>query len=222
MSITKGKLKALFLLLCIVLVPLFLFITTVLVVDVVQHMKERYPEGKKTFQVEYLSGYMQDDKIRMSYVVGYDMMSGYTPDHQIYYFKMFNDEIGSDYYVDYVDGKVRGSDKEYINSLPEINDAKEFSEKFFIAEIDFSDYEMDIDFSNKLLEERQEYVIVSCTLKGEQQFVLKLVYCDKTIVFENVVVKYYYPLGSKNAFSEVLVHITAEHNGKVFYFYGNF
>lgn len=218
------KIKIILSILCIILIPLLAFFVTINLIVFTENMIDRYSEGNKKRQEEYLSSFAKDDVIELDALYG-DKIFWYNDAKQQYSeFKIFDSEFGEYYSLEYNDGNLREyPSNEYAEVKHNYKTSYDFHRDMFAIELNISDYEMNIRYSDKLTE-KQNSMIVTCVLKGENQLYLNFKYRKEEIVINDVIIEYCYYLNEdsymykRNDTLEVAIKFT--YNGVDYTLYG--
>lgn len=209
-------------LLCIIIVPLIILLLIIHLVIVVGNMNVRYSEGNKNKQEEYIASFTQNDLLELDNLYG-DICWYMDEKRQYAEFKIFNSDFGAYYNLEYLKGEL----KEFPSNIElehNYKDCEDFYRNVFEIKVDVAEYDMDIEYKNKLTE-KQEIILVTCKLKGESQLLLNFKYRNEKIIINDVIIRYNYYLDKdsyKYKFNDTLhLEISFVYNDNEYKLYGN-
>ena len=189
----KNKLIAFFSLLCIIIAPVIAVLLTINLVIIIVNIVDRYSEGNKNTQTEYLASFAPNGLLELDRVSG-DICWYMDEERQYAEFILFDSDFGSYYNLEYLKGKIREHpNNEYVEIEHGYNDCVDFYRDIFEIKLDVSEYEMDIKYQNKLTE-KQKVILVTCKLEGDSQLLLNFKYRDEKIFINDVTIRYNYYL----------------------------
>lgn len=218
------KITTLFSLLCILLIPLIAIFLIIFVVNIICNLIDRYSEGNKKFQEEYISSFVENDILLLDALYGNNIY-WYNDDTKQFAEFQYRDSVFGEYYsIEYSDGKIREyPNNEYVEVEHDYSNSAEFYRDIFEIELNVSEYDMHIEYLNDLTKE-QNTIKVTCILNGDNQLVLNYKYKNEKIIINDVVIGYNYCLNEDSynyPYNSTLhLEIMFTYDGKEYILYG--
>ena len=215
----KEKVKVLFALICFILIPVFVIFLIIHLVNIGGNLVDRCSYGREKIQREFLSGFAENDIIELDYAIGQDLYWYHEEVHQYARFKTFDTEFSDYYYIEYENGKIKEyPNDQFIDVEHKYKNSEDFFRDVFAININIRDYDMDIEYKNKLTNP-QKSIRVICELKGENQLTLNFKYKNEIVIINDVVIEYVYNLNDDDK-KTLHIEIKFNYNGEDYIIYG--